>query len=215
MQNILHPFFLQTFFTFHCLYSMKSTSLLFMGLLSLLTSCFTGKNKTIVSTPGIILGKTFYDNPFSIQSIDGKPIDFQQFKGKKLLLVNTASKCGYTGQYADLEKLHKEYGDKVVVIGFPCNQFGGQEPGTAEEIGAFCQKNYGVSFLLTEKIDVKGENQHPIYAWLTQSSQNGVIDIEVKWNFNKFLVNENGVLTHYFGSATKPLDNEIISLINP
>jgi glutathione peroxidase len=194
---------------------MKLTSILFMGLFSMLTACFTGKNKAVVASPGIVLGKTLYDLPLSLASLDGKPIDFTQFKGKKILFVNTASKCGYTGQYADLEKLHQTYGDKVVVIGLPCNQFGGQEPGSAEEIGAFCQKNYGVSFLITEKIDVKGENQHPLYAWLTKEELNGLINIEVKWNFNKFLVNENGVLTHYFGSNTKPMDPEIISIINP
>jgi len=187
--------------------------LLAMGLLSMFTSCFTGKNKAVVATEKQTAGNTLYDQKIELTSLEGKAINLADFKGKKILIVNTASKCGYTGQYEDLEKLNKEYEGKLVIIGTPCNQFGNQEPGSAEEIGAFCQKNYGVSFLMTEKLDVKGENQHALYAWLTKQSLNGVSDFEVKWNFNKFLINENGVLTHYFGSGTKPYDAELIGAI--
>jgi glutathione peroxidase len=112
-----------------------------------------------------------------------------------------------------LEKLSKKYSGSLVIIGSPCNQFGGQEPGSAEQIGSFCQKNYGVTFLLTEKLNVKGDSIHPLYAWLTQKNLNGSSDFTVKWNFNKFLINENGNLTHYFGSSTKPLDTEVTNAI--
>ena len=150
----------------------------------------------------------------SIQSLDGKStINFSDFKGKKVLCVNVASECGYTYQYEGLEELHKKYGDKLVVIGFPCNQFGGQEPGAPEEIESFCKKNYGVSFLMTEKIDVKGENQHAVYQWLTNKNLNGVDDYSIKWNFNKFMIDEEGKLIAYFGSSVKPMDEEITSLL--
>lgn len=145
----------------------------------------------------------------SIKSITGEPIDFKKFKGKKILIVNTASECGFTGQYADLEKLSKKYADKLVVIGVPCNQFGGQEPGTLPEIKTFCEVNYGVTFLLTEKVDVKGDNQHPLYAWLTKKENNGVKNSSVKWNFQKYLIDENGHLMDYFYSITKPMSKKI------
>ncbi len=150
----------------------------------------------------------------SVQSLDGKTtLRFSDFKGKKVLCVNTASECGYTYQYKGLEELHKKYGDKLIVIGFPCNQFGGQEPGKAEEIQGFCEKNYGVSFLLSEKIDVKGDKQHPVYSWLTKKELNGVDDYSIRWNFNKFLIDENGKLIKYFGSGTEPMSEEITSLL--
>ena len=145
----------------------------------------------------------------SINSITGEPINFEDFKGKKILIVNTASECGFTGQYEDLEKLYKTYKDKLVVIGVPCNQFGGQEPGTLTEIQSFCEVNYGVTFLLTEKVDVKGEGQHPLYAWLTNKEMNGVKSSSVKWNFQKYLINENGELIDYFYSMTKPMSSKI------
>lgn len=157
-------------------------------------------------------GTNFYD--LTILELDGKDtIKFSDFKGKKILCVNVASKCGYTYQYADLQKLSDTYKDKLVVIGFPCNQFMGQEPGTAEEIESFCQKNYGVSFALSEKIDVKGSNQHPVYQWLTKKENNGIDNFTVGWNFNKFLIDENGNLVRHFGSKTKPMDTELTSLI--
>ncbi|MFD1294421.1 glutathione peroxidase [Lutibacter holmesii] len=145
----------------------------------------------------------------SINSITGESINFEDFKGKKILIVNTASECGFTGQYEDLEKLYKTYKDKLVVIGVPCNQFGGQEPGTLAEIQSFCEVNYGVTFLLTEKVDVKGDNQHPLYQWLTTKEMNGVKNSSVKWNFQKYLLNENGELIDYFYSITKPMSSKI------
>jgi len=151
---------------------------------------------------------------FSIKSLDGnKTINFKAFKGKKVLCVNVASECGYTPQYKDLQQLHEQYKDKLVVIGFPCNQFGGQEPGDAAQIESFCKKNYGVTFLLTEKIDVKGTNQHAIYQWLTKQELNGKNSATVKWNFNKFLIDENGNWLNYFPSSVNPLDTELTSLL--
>ena len=157
-----------------------------------------------------VAGKSFYD--LSIKSLDGKTtINFKDFKGKKVLCVNTASKCGYTPQYDGLQKLQERYKDKLIVIGFPCNQFLGQEPGSADEIGEFCKKNYGVTFQMTEKIDVKGKNQHPVYQWLCQKSNNGVQDVTVGWNFGKFLIDEKGNYVAYFPSKVDPLSAEIIS----
>jgi glutathione peroxidase len=135
------------------------------------------------------------------------------FKGKYVLCVNVASECGYTPQYAELQKLAEKYTDKLVVIGFPCNQFMGQEPGTADDIQTFCKKNYGVTFPLSQKISVKGEEQHPIYQWLTTKSLNGVSDATIKWNFNKILVDPNGNWLKHFGSGVNPLSEEISSLI--
>jgi glutathione peroxidase len=135
------------------------------------------------------------------------------FKGKKILLVNVASECGFTKQYADLEKLYTTYKDKLVIIGFPCNQFGGQEPGTEEEIATFCSSKFAVTFPLTTKIDVKGDKQHPIYKWLTSKTLNGVNDYSVNWNFNKFMLDENGQLIGYFSSRINPMDSDIINLL--
>jgi glutathione peroxidase len=148
---------------------------------------------------------------FKVKSIDGKQIDFASFKGKKILVVNTASKCGYTPQYEGLEKVYEQYKDKLVIIGFPCNQFGGQEPGTNEEIVSFCKKNYGVTFPLADKIDVKGENTAAIYQWLTQKAKNGVLDASISWNFNKFLLDENGKMIAYYPSNVKPDSDQILS----
>ena len=129
-----------------------------------------------------------------INSLQEEPIELTQFKGKYILFVNVASKCGFTSQYTDLQKLHETYKDRLVVIGVPCNQFGSQEPGTFKEIETFCEANYGVTFLMTEKIDVKGANQHPLYQWLTKQSKNGKTDSSVKWNFQKYLIGKNGEL---------------------
>ena len=150
---------------------------------------------------------------FKIKSIDGGVIDFSKFKGKKILVVNTASKCGYTPQYEALEKVYEQYKDKLVIVGFPCNQFGGQEPGTNEEIVSFCKKNYGVTFPLTDKVDVKGEKTAPIYQWLTQKAKNGVVDATISWNFNKFLLDENGKMIAYFPSNVKPDSEDILSRV--
>jgi glutathione peroxidase len=150
---------------------------------------------------------------FNVKSIDGGSLNLAKFKGKKILIVNTASKCGYTPQYEALEKVYEQYKDKLVIVGFPCNQFGGQEPGSNEEIVAFCKKNYGVSFPLADKIDVKGENTAPIYQWLTQKSKNGVLDASIAWNFNKFLIDENGKMIAYFPSNVKPDSDAILSYL--
>lgn len=149
----------------------------------------------------------------SYTAIDGSEISLEQFRGKKILFVNVASECGFTGQYEELQQLHENHGDKVIIIGFPCNQFGGQEPGSEEEIQTFCKKNYGVTFLLASKIDVKGEAQHPIYAWLTTEALNQSEDSTVKWNFEKFLVDENGNFVEHFRSQTKPNSDKITNLL--
>lgn len=147
---------------------------------------------------------------FKMASLDGKEIDFSKYKGKKVLLVNTASECGYTPQYADLQQLHEKYGDKVIVLGFPANNFGGQEPGSSEEIASFCQKNYGVTFQLFDKISVKGEDKHPLYNWLTENAPNNE---EPNWNFCKYLVNENGEVVAFYPSKVKPMGEEILAAI--
>jgi len=151
---------------------------------------------------------------FTVNSLEGEPISLSSFKGKMMLIVNTASKCGYTSQFAGLQELYSKYQDKLVIIGFPCNQFMSQDPGTATEIKEFCQKNYGVSFPMAEKIDVKGDNMAPIYAWLTQKEKNGVLDAKIAWNFNKFLIDEEGKMVAYFPSSVKPLSEDILKYIN-
>ncbi len=146
---------------------------------------------------------------FTITSIDGKEISLSEFEGKKLLLVNTASECGFTKQYAGLQELSEKYGDKLVVIGFPANNFGGQEPGSNTEIQGFCEKNFGVTFLLAEKSSVKGEDISPLFAYLT-TAENPDFTGEIKWNFEKFLIDEHGNLVHRFRSKTEPMSNAII-----
>jgi glutathione peroxidase len=157
--------------------------------------------------------KTVYH--ISLKSLDGKSnIDLASFKGKKILFVNTASECGYTYQYEGLEQLYKDKKDKLVIIGCPCNQFGFQEPGDSSKIREFCSKKFSVTFLLSEKLEVKGNQQHPLYKWLTQKTENGVLDTEVKWNFNKYLIGTDGKLIAYFPSKVKPNDSALLSLID-
>lgn len=148
---------------------------------------------------------TIYD--FSANSLDGKPVALRDYAGKVLLVVNTASKCGFTPQYEGLEALYRKYRDRgLEVLGFPCNQFGAQEPGTAAEIGAFCQRNHGVSFPMFEKIDVNGSSAHPLYQWL-KSHARGVLGSEaIKWNFTKFLIDRNGQVVDRFAPTTRPED---------
>ena len=146
---------------------------------------------------------TAYD--FEARSLDGKPVRLQDYAGKALLIVNTASKCGFTPQYTGLEELYKRYRDRgLVVLGFPCNQFGEQEPGGATEIGAFCEKNYGVSFPMFEKIDVNGSAAHPLYGWLKDSKPGLLGSKRIKWNFTKFLLDRNGVVKARYAPVTKP-----------
>lgn len=153
--------------------------------------------------------KSFYD--LKAKTIDGADYDFAQLKGKKVLIVNTASKCGFTPQYADLEKLYRTFGgDDFVILGFPSNDFLSQEPGTESEIKNFCQVNYGVTFQMMSKVEVKGKSKHEVYQWLTQKALNGVEDSEVKWNFQKYLIDENGKLVKVLLSRTNPTDPEIV-----
>ncbi|MDP5231959.1 MAG: glutathione peroxidase [Cellulophaga sp.] len=144
-----------------------------------------------------------------INDIKGSKIDLENFKGKYILFVNVASECGFTSQYAELQKLHEKYQDKLVVIGSPCNQFGGQEPGNEDQIQTFCELNFGVTFLLTEKLAVKGTGQHPLYQWLTEKAKNGKMSSSVKWNFQKYLVDDKGELMDVFYSITKPSSTKI------
>jgi len=145
---------------------------------------------------------------FKLKSIEGKPFSLAQYKGKKVLIVNTASKCGFTPQYAELQKLSEQYKDKVVVVGFPANNFGQQDPGTNSEIKTFCTARFGVTFPLSEKVSVKGDDIDPLFKYLT-SAPNPDFTGEIKWNFEKFLIDENGNLIHRFRSAVTPMDPQI------
>jgi len=156
--------------------------------------------------------KSFYD--FKVKDIDGKEFNLSSLKGKKVLVVNTASKCGNTPQYKQLEAIYKQYGgDKFTIVGFPANNFFKQEPGTNKEIAEFCEKNYGVTFPMMSKISVKGSDMDPLYKWLTSKSENGVKDSEVTWNFQKFLIDENGKLVDVVDPKVKPDDDKIVSWI--
>lgn len=170
-----------------------------MGLITFLSSLFSSVKKRDVAG-------TLYD--FTINGLDGQPISFDRYKGKNVLIVNTASRCGYTPQYADLEKLHEQYGEQVTVLGFPANNFMWQEPGTNQEIAEFCEVNYGVKFQLFEKISVKGNDQHPLYQWLEAKSGH-----RPSWNFCKYLIDKNGDVVSYYSSKVNPLDKEIIRKI--
>ncbi|MFK7812652.1 MAG: glutathione peroxidase [Maribacter sp.] len=145
----------------------------------------------------------------AINSLDGRPIELSDFKGKNILFVNVASKCGFTPQYKELQKLQDTYTENLIVIGLPCNQFGGQEPQEAEQIQSFCERNFGITFLLTEKIHVKGSKQHPLYAWLTKKDSNRKSTSSVKWNFQKYLIDDKGELIDFFYSTTKPNSSKI------
>lgn len=175
--------------------------LLFIGIAISLMSCIPSSSES-----------TIYN--FKVKDINGKTFDFAKLKGKKLLIVNTASECGYTPQYEQLEELYKKYKSKnFEIIGFPANDFGAQEPGSNEEIATFCKKNYGVSFPMMSKITVKGEKMEPVYAFLTQKEKNGVMDSNVKWNFQKYLVNESGKLVKMLPSNVSPMDEQITKWI--
>lgn len=157
--------------------------------------------------------KNFYD--FSVKDINGDEFPLSQLKGKKVLVVNVASKCGFTKQYKGLQELYETYGgDDFEIIGFPANNFAKQEPGSNEEIAAFCQANYGVSFTMMSKISVKGKDQHPLYKWLTTQKENGVADSKVSWNFQKYMIDEEGNLVGHFSPQTKPKDKKLIAWIS-
>lgn len=151
--------------------------------------------------------KTFHD--FTFRSIEGKEIPLSNYKGKKVLIINTASECGFTPQFSELEELHLKYNDKVTLLGFPANNFGGQEPGSNHEIAAFCQRNFGVTFQLFEKSEVIGQQQNPVYSWLTHADQNGWNNTPPNWNFCKYLVGENGELLKFYSSSVSPLSEEV------
>src|SRR5882757_42505 len=172
--------------------------------------------KTLLLTlilSAVLTGSSIYD--FKIPGLDGTDIDFSKFKGKKIMIVNTASKCGNTPQYADLEKLYEKYKDKLVIVGAPANNFGEQEPGTNTEIKEFCTKNYGVTFPMAEKVDVVGENTAPLFKYLTEEAKKlGVADPVIKWNFTKFLIDEKGTLIAVFPSKVKPMDDQITKYLN-
>jgi glutathione peroxidase len=163
------------------------------------------------TSPAPFLTKTIYD--FKVDGLSGDTIDFSKFKGKKILVVNTASKCGYTPQYEYLEKLYELYKDKLVIVGFPANNFGSQEPGPNDSIRAFCTRNYGVTFPMAAKVSVKGDDIAPIFKWLTNKTENGVMDAEITWNFTKFLLDENGALIAKFDSKVGPMSDEIVKYL--
>lgn len=154
---------------------------------------------------------SIYD--FKVKALDGSTIDFAKYKGKKILIVNTASQCGNTPQYAELEAMYKKYKGKLVIVGFPANDFGAQEPGSDKEISAFCTKNYGVTFPMASKITVKGDAMAPIYKWLTSKQYNKLKDSEVKWNFQKYLIDEKGNLVAVFAPGMKPSNPDIVSAV--
>ncbi|HEY6974708.1 MAG TPA: glutathione peroxidase [Chitinophagaceae bacterium] len=166
-----------------------------------------GHKKEVSNAPA----KNIYD--FKIKSLEGGTIDFSQYKGKKILIVNTASKCGFTPQYAGLEKLYEQYKDKLVIVGFPSDNFGGQEYHDNDSIKSFCQKNYGVTFPLTTRVDVKGDKITPVYKYLCNKSENGVLDATISWNFNKFIIDENGNLLAHFDSKVTPDSEELLKYI--
>ena len=185
--------------------------------ISLILTAYTYAGKTTkdsspeVKTSPMDNSKSIYDYTFT--TLEGKKVKLSEYKGKKILFVNTASQCGFTYQYAGLQELYTKYKDKMVIIGFPSNQFGEQEPGDNKEIKTFCTKNYGVDFPMSEKIDVKGPKQDPIYHWLTSKDMNGKLDSEVKWNFQKYLIDENGNFVQMYLSKVKPMDADLVSAI--
>lgn len=180
--------------------------------LMLFLSC-QNQAQTSLSKPSVMDAQVLKQNiyQFKVTDLYGAPFDFASLKGKKIMIVNTASKCGLTPQYKDLEALYKEYSSKgFVIVGFPANNFMSQEPGTKEEIASFCQKNYGVTFPMMDKVSVKGEDMCPIYQFLTQKSKNGLKDSEVEWNFQKYLLDEKGELVDVISPRTSPKDEKII-----
>jgi glutathione peroxidase len=184
---------------------LKIAVVTFIGLLAILAYAAVPAKKREPS------GKTIYE--FNVRTLEGEEMTLEKYKGKKMLIVNVASECGYTPQYKNLQTLHEKYKDKLVVIGFPSNDFGSQEPGSGTQIREFCTKNYGVTFQMMEKITVKGDKMHPLYYWLSHKEENGVSSDTPRWNFCKYLVDENGHLLKYFNSRVDPLSEEIVGLL--
>ena len=160
----------------------------------------------------LLSASSIYD--FKVAGLEGDSIDFSQYKGKKIMIVNTASKCGNTRQYAELEQLYKKYKDKLVIVGFPANNFGGQEPGTNEEIKEFCSRNYGVSFPMAAKVSVKGDDIDPLFQYLVNEAKKLGVEEPIRWNFTKFLIDENGKLVTVFSSKTKPMSEDVLKYLN-
>lgn len=160
----------------------------------------------------LIAASSIYE--FKVEGLEGGSIDFSKFKGKKIMIVNTASKCGNTPQYKELEELYEKYKDKLVIVGFPANNFGQQEPGSNEEIKEFCTKNYGVTFPMASKVSVKGDDIAPIYKYLTEEAKKLGVEDPVKWNFTKFLLDENGKLIAVIHNKTKPMSEEVLKYLN-
>ena len=177
-----------------------------LGLILMATSLFSASESPSESDALSV-------HSFTVKTIDGKQVKLREYAGKKLLIVNTASECGYTPQYKDLQELATKYAGKVVVLGFPSNNFGGQEPGSNAEIKTFCTKNYGVTFPMFDKVEVLGDKASPLFKYLSNKSQNGVVDQAPKWNFCKYLIDENGKVIKFFPSSVKPTDSEITSLL--
>lgn len=170
------------------------------------------KNEVISNTKNVMATENLHQ--FKVEDIEGNSFDLSELKGKKVMVVNTASKCGLTPQYKDLQALYEQYKDKgLVIVGFPANNFMAQEPGSNDEIATFCSKNYGVTFPMMSKISVKGKDMHPLYLFLTQKSKNGLQDSEVEWNFQKYLINENGQLEQVVSPRTSPSSPEVIRWI--
>lgn len=172
----------------------------------LITKVLSSKNGVKTTQNFEIAKGSLYD--FKVNTLEGKPLDLSEYKGKKVVILNVASKCGFTPQYADWQKFHEAYGSKIAVLGFPANDFLKQEPGSNDEIAEFCQKNYGVSFQMFEKVEVTGKSKHPLFKWLSQKELNGWNDQEPTWNFCKYIINENGQVTHFFESKILPSNQD-------
>ncbi|MEO7211063.1 MAG: glutathione peroxidase [Chitinophagaceae bacterium] len=183
--------------------------LLFLPFVFLLSNYFSMHTNEKVTTPSRPI--TIYD--FKIAALDGSTIDFSKYKGKKILIVNTASKCGFTPQYKGLESLYESHKNNLVIVGFPSDNFGGQEYQDNKEIASFCESKFGVTFPLTTRVDVKGDNTTPIYKYLCNKNENGVLDAKISWNFNKFIIDENGKLLAHFDSDVTPESPELLKYL--
>ncbi|RYU78479.1 glutathione peroxidase [Hymenobacter persicinus] len=194
---------------------MKTLAVVLMGALAACGSASTTTQPTqpasAMSAPETTATGSVYD--YSVKNINGQDVKLSQYQGKKLLIVNVASECGYTPQYKELEELSKKHGDRVVVLGFPANNFGGQEPGTNAQIATFCEKNYGVTFPMFAKISVKGDDTAPLYQFLADKTRNGAVSDAPTWNFCKYLVDEQGHVVGFYKSDVKPMSDELVAAI--